>query len=406
MSEERYATLDVIRGVAVMGILLANIVAFGLPEAAYFSPLAWGGSEGIDRVAWFANFLFVEGRMRGLFSFLFGASMLLVIERAEANGRSGAQVHVARMFWLFVIGCLHLYLLWWGDILAHYALVGTVALLFARLSVPALLIASLFALVLAVIFSSGGAAALFAAAPQATAAQVASWDAFALAFGVPPAAHLQAEIAAVRGSLADAVAWRWNHAMNPFQFLAIGGAETLSAVLLGMGAYRSGFITGAWQRRRYVLVAAILVPLSLAGYAALGLNTLAHDLDQRWVYVASIVASAPFRVLGYIGYAALVILLVRPGGSLTIRVGAAGRMAFTNYLGTTIVMDLVFTGVGLARFGTMQRASLYLLVPVVWAMMLLGSKPWLERFSHGPFEWAWRSLARGRMQPFRRPAIS
>src|ERR1700754_1558648 len=124
---ERVQSLDIVRGVAVLGILLLNIVSFGMPEAAYFNPRAYGGAQGADLAAYLINFVLFDGKMRGLFSFLFGASMLLVIERAQANGRNPAAVHFARMGWLLVFGLAHLWLVWRGDILAHYALVGMIA---------------------------------------------------------------------------------------------------------------------------------------------------------------------------------------------------------------------------------------------------------------------------------------
>ncbi|RYY11919.1 MAG: DUF418 domain-containing protein, partial [Alphaproteobacteria bacterium] len=123
----RIATLDLIRGVAVMGILASNIAAFGFPEFAYMTPASMGAPSTPDLIAWTTTFIVIDGKMRGLFSFLFGASMLLVIDRAEANGEDPATVHLRRMAWLFVFGIAHLYLLWWGDILAHYALVGALA---------------------------------------------------------------------------------------------------------------------------------------------------------------------------------------------------------------------------------------------------------------------------------------
>jgi uncharacterized protein len=131
----RIATLDLIRGVAVIGILAANIAAFGFPEFAYMTPASMGWPSTPDLIAWTTAFIVIDGKMRGLFSFLFGASMLLVIDRAEANGEDPATVHLRRMAWLFVFGIAHLYLLWWGDILAHYALVGAIAYMFVRLPV-------------------------------------------------------------------------------------------------------------------------------------------------------------------------------------------------------------------------------------------------------------------------------
>src|ERR1044071_7024461 len=97
---DRYLTLDAVRGVAVMGILLLNIIAFSMPAPAYFNPAAYGGSTGLDLGVWLANFIVFDGRMRGLFSFLFGASLLLVVDRAAAKGESAAQVHYSRMIWL------------------------------------------------------------------------------------------------------------------------------------------------------------------------------------------------------------------------------------------------------------------------------------------------------------------
>lgn len=397
----RYATLDAIRGVAVMGILLANVVAFGLPESAYFSPLSWGGAAGADRVTWLTTFVLVEGRMRGLFSFLFGASMVLVIERAEAAGRSGAATHLARMAVLFAIGCAHLYLFWWGDILAHYAIVGTVALMFVPLGARTLVACAAAALAFAIWMNVEGALALFASVPRATAAQMQVWDGFSYAFGVPPRAHLQAEMAALRGGFGDAVRWRWAVATDPFTFARYAGAETLSAMLLGMAAFRSGFVTGGWSPRRYAWIAATAVPVSLAGYAALGLMTMAHGFAMPWVFLGAMLASQPLRVLGYVGYAALLVLAVRRGGTVVEWLRAVGRMAFSNYLLTTLAMDLAFCGWGLGQFARIDRAALYLLVPPLWLAMLLWSPWWLHRFAHGPLEWLWRTLARGRCQPMR-----
>ena len=252
--------------------------------------------------------------------------MLLVIERADANGGNGAALHLRRMFWLFVIGCLHLYLLWWGDILAHYALVGVIALFFCRQGTRTLVLLAIALLLLSMILNGTTAAALFAAAARTTPTDVALWNAFASAFGNPPHAESLAQVEAIRGSFAHAAAWRWDHAISPLAFLPIGGAETLGAMLLGMAALRSGFVTAAWSRRAYRRVAWLCVGASLLGYAVIGWQTMATGFDQRWVYLGSLVLSEPFRTMGYVGYAALVMLLLRPEGRLTAWLTAAGRM--------------------------------------------------------------------------------
>lgn len=398
----RIATLDFIRGIAVMGILLANLPAFGLPESAYFSPLSWGGSTGIDRVAWYATFVLVEGKMRGLFTLLFGASMLLVADQARRAGRSPAATHYARMAVLFVIGCLHLYLIWWGDILAHYALVGSIAFLFSGLSVRWLVGVGVAMLGWEIAFSAAGGAALFAAGARATPAAIETWNAMAYAFGVPPATHLRAEIAALGGSFVLGVRWRWAMAGDPFTFLPILGPQTLSAMLFGMAAYRSGLLTGAWDGERYRRWALVTLGIALPVYAVLGLVTIAHGFDQRWVYLASIAVVPPFRIAAAIGYACVLVLLFTARGRASERIAAVGRAAFTNYLGTSMLMGAVFAGWGLGLFARLSRAELYLLAPLVWAIMLAWSQPWLVRFRFGPLEWVWRSMARGAVQPLRR----
>jgi uncharacterized protein len=103
--------------------------------------------------------------------------------------------------------------------------------------------------------------------------------------------------------------------------------------------------------------------------------------------------------------AALIILATRRGGGLTRRIAAAGRAAFTNYLGTSILMTGLFYGWGAGLFGRFSRIELWLVVIAMWALMLLWSKPWLDRFHYGPFEWLWRTLARWGWQPMRKPAL-
>ncbi|KQM63481.1 hypothetical protein ASE75_12580 [Sphingomonas sp. Leaf17] len=393
--------MDVMRGVAVMGIVVANLPAFALPEAAYFNPTAWGQTSLTDTVVWYANFVLIEGKMRGLFSLLFGASMLLVIDRARASGATAASVHFRRMAVLFVIGCAHLYLLWWGDILAHYALVGAIAYPFARLSAGRLVAIGLVILGCSTVLSGLTTLALFDAAPRATPDQIATWDGFALAFGHPPASMLAAEIDAFTGDWWTGVAWRWHHATNPLDFLQIVGPETLSAMLFGISGYRSGFLTGEWTRARYRQWAIVGLAIALPAYALLGAVTMAHGFDQRWIVFGSIFASEPVRVAGFVGYAALLMLVIRPGGRLTTQIAATGRAAFTNYIATSLLMTFVFQW-GLGHFGAWPRAQVYALAPSVWLLMLAWSKPWLDRYRYGPMEWVWRSLSRWSLQPMRR----
>src|SRR4051812_38875288 len=131
---DRHISIDAVRGFAVLGILLMNIVGMGLPSFAYVDPSYAGGATGADFWTWAINNVLTDGKMRALFTMLFGASTVLIAERAEGGRPGPAATHYRRMFWLFVIGMLHAYFLWWGDILVTYALAGLVVLPFRKLA--------------------------------------------------------------------------------------------------------------------------------------------------------------------------------------------------------------------------------------------------------------------------------
>jgi len=404
----RIASLDVLRGVAVMGILAMNIVAFAMPMQAYFNPLAYGDGGTGDVVTWFVNFVFVDGKMRGFFSFLFGASMLLVVERARAAGGSGASIHYRRMFWLLLFGLAHLYLIWWGDILTHYALVGMIAFLFHRKPPRVLIIWAIVLLVVEFILIGGGTAYFFAgqaaaAAPGASAEAIAAFQAMSHEFAPLTGPALNADLALYRGDYAGITGHRLHKMLlSPLKQLSLFGPETLAYMLLGMAGLKSGFLTGAWDPARYRRTVTIALGIAIPAYALLGGLNLALGFRFPESFAITLAATVPFRPIMVVGYAALVILLTRRGGALVGRIAAAGRAAFTNYLGTSIVMTTLFYGYGLGLYGHVGRAELYLFVLAMWALMLLWSKPWLERFRYGPFEWLWRSLARFRLEPMRR----
>lgn len=406
----RLATLDGLRGIAVMGILLMNIVSVALPEGAYANPAAYGSQGPADYTAWAIVSVLFDGKMRNLFSLLFGASMLLVVTRARAAGEGGALVHYRRMGWLFLFGALHLYLVWYGDILAHYALVGSIAFLFVDRPTGALvrLAVACFVAQLAIgglIVADLGLLQSAASAPGAPAAAVRAWAGIRSAIGVPDASALAADLALHRGPWIGLVRDAVVHDLySPAVLLVFGGAETLGLMLLGMAGLRSGFLTGAWARARYVAAMRWGYGLGLPLAVGLVLLDIAAGFDSLTVFAGWLVGGTAARPLVMIGHAALALLwLTGDGGAaLKARVAAAGRAALTNYLATSLLLAALFYGWGLGLYGMMSRAQLYLIVPPIWAAMLWWSKPWLDRFAYGPLEWLWRSAARRRWQPLRK----
>lgn len=406
----RIATLDIVRGVAVMGILAMNIVDFAMPPQAYMNPAAYGMASAADLAAWVFAFVFIDGKMRGLFSFLFGASMLLVIQGAEAKGENATAIHYRRMLWLGAIGLFHYYLVWHGDILFGYAFAGMIAALFHDKAPRALIVWGIelvviqFALFAAI---SGNFLLTAAAAAESgsSAEALAAWQDVERSFGRPDGAEIAKELALYRGSYSAILEDRFTvQLFGPFKGLLLFSWETLGYMLFGMAALKTGFLSGAWDARRYARVALIGFAIGVPYSALLAWLLIRADFDAAMLFAIWGTATVPVRPLMILATAAAIIVLTRRGGPLVARIAAAGRAAFTNYLGTSILMTSLFFGYGLGLFGHLSRIELWLIVLPTWALMLLWSKPWLDRFRYGPLEWAWRSLARGAPQPMRRNA--
>ena len=260
---QRHISIDAVRGFAVLGILLMNIVGMGLPTFAYINPTYDGGHEGANMWAWAVNYVVADGKMRALFTMLFGASMILIADRAEGQRPGPASIHYRRVFWLFVFGMLHAYLLFFGDILVCYALAGAVVFLFRKWS-PRLLI-GVGALVLAGLVVKGlveadhleklRAAAL---APDASEATKKAWAQNGFILN-PPASMGEAEIKGYRGNFIEAVKARSFAAMILQTVIMFSETlwEAIAQMMIGVGLYRLGFFTLGWKTRSYATLMAI-----------------------------------------------------------------------------------------------------------------------------------------------------
>jgi uncharacterized protein len=399
----RHITLDALRGFAVMGILAMNVVAFAMPEMAYLIPSLGGAPSSADIISWTFSFIFVDGKMRGLFSLLFGASMLLIVERAQAKGESPASVHFRRMGWLALIGLAHFLFIWWGDILFLYAAVGCVAYLFRDMEARGLIKMALIIYAIGFLLMSAFMGMMWllefaAKLPEADPELVKSYNEMLAGFGTA-----SKEIAAYTGGYLDILRYRasekWSH---PPTMVLQNIFETLPYMMIGMALYKNGFMIGEWGAARYRKWVLIGIGLGGVGYALFAALAIYSDFAIIPLMNISLAWTYPFRLLMILGYAAALILLIRTfaKSAWITRVAGAGRAAFTNYLGTSIVMTTIFYGYGLSLYNQVGRAQLWLFVIGMWAVMLLWSKPWLDRFHYGPFEWLWRSLARWRWQPF------
>ena len=407
----RIVTIDAIRGFAVCGILVMNIVSMGMPVYAYVDPHYYGGATGWDWFAWAAAYVLVDGKLRALFTMLFGASLLLITDAAEDRTPGPIRTHYARIFWLFVFGMLHAWFVWYGDILVDYAIAGAIAFFARKWDKGAIGFAAFcligFSLAHSLIeYHDMQLLQRLATLPHPPTDAVREWNKV-LAQTLPFPGTVAHEVDLYRGGFADVFRMR-AETTTAYQtlYLPISMPETLGFVLLGMLLYRLDFWSGGWSKPAYVrtvLAGVVTIPL----YSPLVIAIEAHHFNPAFLPLADVVTLLlrPFLALAY---AAAIILAIQSGSArwLTARLTAAGRMAFSNYLGTSLIMTTIFYGYGFGLFGQLHRAQLYGLVLGQWLLILGWSPLWLRYFRYGPFEWAWRSLSRGRFVTFRQAIAS
>lgn len=387
---ERHQSLDVLRGIAVLGILMVNIPTFFLLPESYQYPPGDPGFDAAGAQAWLFVHIFFEMKFITIFSALFGAGILLM---AGDGPDSTTKVHYRRMLWLLAFGMVHAYALWFGDVLVSYAVFGMIAVLFRKMSVSKLVFWGVFWITLTGLLMVG----LFAS--------------FMMMPGEidPEAIGMAQSLEAAAGIISayqDGSPGRWGHnalmaLMAQLTGLSFFGGRVIGVMFLGMALFKSGFLTLKWSVPQYALAALIglAAGLPLAWYG--GQHAVAVDFDLRsmWLHTATNYVSSLLMALGY---ASVVMLICKLPALSLLRApfAAAGRMAFTNYLSQTIILVILSTGtIGFGLYGTLGREELIPIVFIIWIVQLAVSVIWLRIFRFGPFEWLWRSLTYGKLQP-------
>ncbi|UYV15620.1 DUF418 domain-containing protein [Porphyrobacter sp. ULC335] len=404
----RIDTLDFIRGLAVMGILAANIVAFGQPFEAYMYPAAFQTDPGDPGGwMWIAQFVLVDGKMRGLFTLLFGAGMYLFMEKAWARGATRG-LQAWRLAILMAFGMTHFFLIWAGDILFYYALFGFVALACLKWSVRTQLVAGLAGYIIGALLIGGSLSMPWLivdtpfgqSSPDLVEQRADMIDQIdgALAHGaVPNATIASGDYAAL---VTHRVTEQW---YEPLGNALLFGFETLPLMLIGIALYRLGFFSGAFDRAKMVRWGWIGTIAGGLAHLGIGLAVKTYGFSYYSTLAGFVAWSTLPRLWMVVGLAALLVAYAPSAtGWLGERVRAAGRAAFTNYLGTSVVMMFVFHGWALGLFGQLNRPQLYIVVVLAWVLMLAWSKPWLDRYRYGPLEWLWRCLTYRTLFPLKK----
>ncbi|RLM27269.1 hypothetical protein BIY29_03360 [Brenneria alni] len=369
----RIATLDFARGVAVLGILLLNITAFGLPKAAYLNP-AWQGMPSLTEAwTWAMMDLAVQAKFLTLFSFLFGAGLQLLLPRGKR------WVH-ARLFWLMLIGLVHSIFFWDGDILLDYGLIGLVCYGMIRHAQSSRALLQTGAIMYLV-----GVGVLLILSQLLSLQPGRFWQ--------PSAADIAYEVYWQTSGGPEA----WSNRVNLLteSLLSLGvqyGWLLAGSMLVGAGLMRSGWLKGEFSLEHYRKLALWLIPL------ALFINSIgvAAQWSVQWEYRWSGLLlqiprelSAPVQAVGYLAlcYGFWPTLCQ---WRIVYWISDIGRMALTNYLLQTLVCTMLFNHIGL--FIRFDRLQLVAIVPLVWGVNLLFSHYWLRYFRQGPIEWLWRRL--------------
>ena len=393
-TSDRLFSLDMVRGLAVLGILAVNAMTFAWPWAVVSNPPLQTGFDAEAAQGWQIMHVFFQDKMRTLFSMLFGASIFLI--GGERADKARGKLLRSRLFWLAVFGLIHGLAFWFGDILLLYAWTGLFVMLVRSWSARTLLISG----VVLNLICSGlyvGMMSAMAFVPLedlAPAMEGMGW--------ITDPAKLAELIAPMQGdalSVTLHVMAMWPSAV-PMMLIFFLPA-TVALMMIGMGLFKSGFLAGrspVWVYGLFVAAGAgslWLVWQETSAAVAAGFPFIEMMTKPYNTFLAPFVS---------LGYASLLILLARFGLKLILTpLACAGRMAFTNYLSQTLTMTTIFYGGrGLGWYGQIGWPEMWMVIGGIWAAQLIWSPLWLSVFSMGPLEWGWRCLTYGRMVPLRK----
>ncbi len=395
---KRIVSLDILRGVAVLGILIMNIQSFSMPQAAYINPTAFGDLSGLNKWIWILSHILASQKFMSIFSMLFGAGVLIFTENAMAKGKNSALLHYRRMAWLMVFGLLHGYLLWYGDILFTYSLCGMLLFVFRRLPPRKLIWIGFGFFLVPMVLDTLFAFSMSYWPEESLKSTMQTWS--------PDTATLQHYLTVYGGSWMEQMELR----VPGYLFLQTGLFfmqtfwRVMAMMLLGMALFKWKVLSAGLSR--LIFLRLTLVGLLLGFF--LSATGVVLNFRMQWSMEFSMFLGKQFNYVGSVltalGYVGLVMLICK---SISFRrfkntFSAVGRMAFSNYILMTLICTLLFYGHGLGLFGSMERKVQALIVVGIWLVIIIISPLWLRSFRFGPLESLWRSLTYGKWQPLKK----
>lgn len=375
-ASERIHILDILRGFAVFGILVVNIIGLASPDYLPGHPIS-PTPPAYDHLA--ENFILyaADGKFFTIFSFLFGLGFSVQLNRAQAKGRDIGSYYPRRLLALLAFGVLHSFF-WYDDILRLYALLGFTLLWFRHRPNREIL-------AWIIVFFTLGYVSSLLHEPLKNAM---------------PDLYTPGKVVFQSGSIGQVFQFQAGIQFYMLAYIAqIQAANVMYLFLLGMLAGRLKFFENLEERKetlKKIAIAALLINLVL--------DILYFFSEIDWLSNLEFSISAPALSAAYISL--LCLLWMHPLSAKWLApLAAAGRMALTNYILQSIICAFTFNGYGLGLYGKIGAAGLLGLAVVIYMIQVALSNWWLARFQFGPLEWAWRSLTYLKKQPFRRQEI-
>lgn len=415
----RIQSIDTLRGVALLGILLMNIIAFANPFAAYLLPTIDGATSGSNMATFMTVDIFFEGSMRAVFSMLFGAGMLIFLNKPNTDPEVVKGLYFRRTLLLVCFGLFNAYvLLWLGDILYAYGMTGLVLYYFRDMAPKKLLLCSAGILVLLTLLNSinhvnarflGEAAAEVHALPagaELSEEQQAALDDYSALleqqFIAPELAQQQLDVMQSGYWSNFIFAAPVNVILQTIGFIGNAFWDALAMMLLGMAFLKWGLLDASRSLKTYGLMALAGLGLGLPLNTWETLSFVASGYAVHWTDFMRPTYHLG-RMLLAIGYIGVIMVICKLGVLAWWRflMARVGQMALTNYLSHSLICNFIFMGWGLGLAGQLERLEIYYVVFGIWLFQIIASPLWLKYYRFGPAEWLWRSLTYGQQQGLR-----
>lgn len=393
---KRVASLDILRGIAVLGIVIMNIQSFAMPSVAYNNPTAYENLSGNDLWVWLISHIFADQKFMAIFSMMFGASIIMLSQKARKEQLRSTDLQNKRFIFLALFGLVHAYLIWFGDILFLYSVCGFFMFIFrskkshvqVRTGVIFLIIGSAISLVIGYstpVWEPG----------EYEAVRMETWS--------PESETIMEEIDFYRSSWERQILYRAPEAfrMQTTIFIFESFWRISGLMLIGMALYKKRVFKAKQSVKYYSKMIGYGIGL---GLPLVIIGTLLH-FNYDWDFKLSFFYFSQFNYWGSIlmalGYIGIIMMVCKAStrGVVARRLADVGRMALSTYLIQSIVCSYIFYGHGLGLFGDLDRTAQAVFVLGMWIFNIAFASIWLSYFKYGPFEWLWRSLTYGKPQP-------